>query len=350
LSSEDLPLYPPIDLVRAPSGDLVALAAEGEARQLALYRGGPDGERWERWLPLPAPPDIVEVDLAAGGKLIALAGSRSKAHAIWFSALLADPEARTDSIIGTVEFAAESTVVSLALAVFAPASDLVPQIHLTYLTGDPADTLREMRHRWSVDGGYTWSDEISLGSGTLGRVACDTRPVGGRAADLAFSRDRFMHWRGLSGRDRTEAIRARLRVAHTSRNEVARMGSAVLLCGESHRNQVVAISSTNAGRNWGTAISLARDSDHRRVPDIDAGDGLFWVVYSSGDTTLTVRAAADPSRPQNWSRGIFFTSTRCIGEPAIVALPDSSAGVLFAAPEGKVYFARVRPPAVETGG
>ncbi|MCK4306216.1 MAG: hypothetical protein KAY24_18390 [Candidatus Eisenbacteria sp.] len=342
LLSEEVSLHPPTELVRTPSGNLVALVAEGEDCVLTLYRSGPDGQLWRRWQALPAPEGIREVDLSVDGNLLVVAGNRGQA--IWISTLAIDPQSPEDSIPSSTELPAKQTVVSLAIAAIASVPDEAPELQLAYLVGDPADSQRVMMRRWSLDGGVSWSEPRQLGEGILGRVALETRPSGGKSADLCFSREGFLRWRGLSGSDRTDEFRITLRVAPDSRNEIARMGLGVLVVGESARHQVVASASDNSGRNWSAAMALARNADHPRVPDIDAGFGRYWVTYSSGDTTLAVRTATDPSRPTYWSRGIYFRETRCLGEPSIVALPDSSAGLLFAVPDGKVYFARVTPP------
>ncbi len=59
---EEIPLHPPTELMRTPLGDLVALVAEGDQHQPVLYRAGPAGLAWQRWLVLPIPPGVTEID------------------------------------------------------------------------------------------------------------------------------------------------------------------------------------------------------------------------------------------------------------------------------------------------
>ncbi|MFC1572501.1 hypothetical protein ACFL6M_02770, partial [Candidatus Eisenbacteria bacterium] len=340
--SVDRQLVPPTELIRTPGGDLVALVGEAGEGALTLYRCVSDGLNWERWQSLPAPEQITEVDLACGGSRLAVAASRGET--IWVASCDADPQQPDDAHFLTTDFTAEQHVVSLAIAAVAPDADTIPGLHLAYLTGDPSDSIRVMWHRWSADGGETWSEQQRLGDGVLGRVALETQPGGGLTTDLGFSRERFMHWRGLSGLDYTGEFKVRLRVDHSSRNEIARLGKEVLVAGESHRHQVLSATSHNNGRNYEPATALGRDSDHSRVPDIDAGFGRFWVVYNAGDTLLVARTATHPSRAKLWSPGITVPVSGCLGEPSIVALPDSTAGILYAEPGGKVSFAKVPAP------
>ena len=111
---------------------------------------------------------------------------------------------------------------------------------------------------------------------------------------------------------------------------------------ESETHQVVGAPSRNGGTNWDRAIALAHGSDRPRRPALDWGGGRFWVAYAQGDSLLAARWAKDPTFPKFWSEPIEIARARALAAPAVVALPDSTALILFAAPEGKVWSARVR--------
>ena len=65
-------------------------------------------------------------------------------------------------------------------------------------------------------------------------------------------------------------------------------------------------------------------------------------VFAAADTAMIARSAKNPRTPKRWSRNMILARTGCVGEPSIVALPDSSAGVLYASSKGGVYFVRVQ--------
>ena len=338
--ARDVALYPPTELVRTAEGSLVALVAEGETHALTLYRSDDAGETWARWKPLRAPETFDEVELTCGGRTLAVAGRRERT--IWLATLQADPQAPADTLLHTIEWFTDEAVASLALTAAAAEPDKDPLLYLAYLTGDPADSNLALYAGSSDDGGTTWTSARRLAEGNLGRVALTTRAGGGKAAELGYSRDYFFQWRGLSERDHTSPFRVRLRVDGGSRNEIARMDRDVLVVGESDRNQVVCCTSHNGGRNWEPAMALAGASDSRRVPDVAAGFGRFWAVFAAADTAMIARSAKNPRTPKRWSRDMILARTGCVGEPSIVALPDSSAGVLYASSKGGVYFVRVQ--------
>ncbi len=336
--SMDRSLRPPIELVRVSDELLIALVAEGDERTPVLYRSETGGRTWQPWLEAPVPlsaPD--EVDLAQAGTHVALAVR--KGDTVWAGALALDADRWH-----TTEFTSDEPIESMALACVAPDPASAPELHVLYISEVPGDTLRVLWQRRSPDAGATWTGPKRITDGAIGGITTETRPDGSRSVDLCYQRDHLLHWRGLSGNDQTEEFRLRLKVASGSRNRLARLERNVLACGESDRHQALAAFSDNAGRNWFRAIALARDADHWRQPDIDAGYGLYWVAHWAGDSLLVARVASNPKSPREWSPGIWAHHGELLGQPYIVAMPDSSAGILHAAPEGRVYFTRVWKP------
>ncbi len=352
-------LLPPTQLVRTATGELVVLAVEGEKRTLTLYRSGPQGDQWQRWQSLTAPAGIREVDMTSAGNLLAVAATEG--HAIWLGSLPLESEAQEHPAPHTTEFLCDRTVLSLALAGTAPAAmapattgpaatapaataaaaDAAPQLHLAYLTGDPPDTERVIFHRWSHDGGLNWSEPHVLAQGALGPVDLSAQPDSGRSVELGYSRGGFLRWRRLTGSDASPEVEVRVAVAPGSQNALACLGPRIAIIGESERHQVVGSVSENGGHNWGRAIAMARASRHFRVPDIAAAFGRFWIAYSFGDSAVVARSSTNPWHPKNWGPPIFIAHTLSVGSPSVVALSEDSAGVLFAAQEGKIYFVRV---------
>lgn len=348
-------LYPPLELARVSEDLLIALVAEGDEQVPVLYRSTSAGRAWQRWLEPPIPLSVLdEVDLAQAGTHLALAGREGRT--VWAGALALETGADTAGTHAspsrgaaaerwqTTQFTSDDPIESMAIACAAPDPATMPQLHLLYVTEIPGDTLRTLWQRRSPDAGATWTAPELVTDGAIGGVATATRPDGSRSVDVCYQRDSLLRWRGLSQENQTEEFRLRLRVAPESRNRLARFERNVLASGESERHQAVAAFSENVGRNWSSAIALARDADHPREPDIDAGYGLYWVAYLAGDSLLVARAASTPKSPRAWSPGIWAHLGPTMGQPYIVAMPDSSAGILHAAPEGRVYFTRVWKP------
>lgn len=339
--SVDSDLYPPLELARTNAGDLIALAAEGPERTLAFYRSADDGRTWERWTSVPAPPTRDgRVDLAVGGSHLAVLTIEDRQ--LWTGTVLATNEASPSW--ATKTFTTDLPIQSAGIALVAPDAETTPAVHVVYLTGPPEDSLRTMAQVRSPDAGATWLAPQVITAGVIDGVTLETRPDGLGSVDIGYRRGRLYRWRAISGADTTDEFRIKLQVAPGSRNRLARLERNVIASGESQGHQAVCAYSDNAGRNWGRAMALARESESRRDADIDAGFGLYWVTYVAHDSVLVVRTTADPRSPRNWSPGIWIARGEIVGYPYIVAMPDSSAGVLHAAPEGRVFFSRVQKP------
>jgi hypothetical protein len=334
-------LFPPLELVRLADEELLALVAHAPGRELGFYRSEDGGRSWQQWFQPPIPLEEAEdVDLAQAGTHLALAVRHGPQ--VWVGTLpLYSPDG---SEWQSLEFVSDLPIQSMAVVCVAPEKTLAPQIHLAIISGAEGDSVRTLWQRRSPDAGSTWLGPELITAGVLSGVTLATLPDGSRSADMCYWRDNLLHWRGLSGADRTEEFRLRLQVSPDSRNRLARLDRNVLACGESARHQVVCAFSDNVGRNWSSAIALATEADCRRDPDIDAGYGLYWNVYIAGDSLLVARTSHAPTLPTDWSPGIWAHRGPTVGLPYIVALPDSSAGILHAAPEGKVYFTRVWKP------
>ncbi len=102
------------------------------------------------------------------------------------------------------------------------------------------------------------------------------------------------------------------------------------------------------GLNWSPAMALSKKSNLSRRPDLDADFGRFWSLFTEGDSLLVTRSSTRPMHPKFWSDEIVISESIVTGEPTIAAMPDSTAGILFAVPDGEVFFARVKlPPPIQ---
>jgi hypothetical protein len=332
-------LYPPAQVVLTPGNDLIALVAEGEERGLALYRSELPGKRWQRWAALPAPAVCTDADVAAGEEAVAVAACFEKR--LWFASVAYAAGVATGAPPRVEEIEVDSTVLSLSLDAAWSHDAARTVFHLVYLMQAAPDTGRVIAYRRSLDGGLSWSKPQLLAQGNLGQPSIFARSDQPGTVDVVYSRDGFLRWRG-SQRDGKHWIaekEIRVRVADDSRNALARIGHLVLSQGESTRNQVVCSTSRNGGHNWERATAIAKSCDHRPRPSLDSGYGRFWVAFCQGDSLIVLRSTDSPWNPKHWSETIAVAGTACSGGPSVVALPDSTAGVLYATPAGEVFFA-----------
>jgi hypothetical protein len=395
-------LYPPTQAAWSPASGFVALATDGETRRLTLYRGGPDGRRWQRWIELPASAGAVEPQLTIAGDRALVAGAENTR--IWTIAVPLSPQTARKSLrasdlaLDTLD--AGAPILALALDGSLPDTTGEVFAHLAYLAepesmtvalnrialasqperlrltvpnaprATPADsaaatvadsaaladsaaveatpeTTRFVAYLRSSDAGLTWAPPETLAVGDLDRPGLFAHVAGRRTVDLCYRRGEFMAWRGSGSQGRSwireKAIR--MRAASGSRNAVARNLDEVFLICESDTHQVTGATSLNQGYNWERAIAVARDSRNVRVPALDSGGGLFWVAYSASDSVVVLRSTEHTLYPKQWNRGINIAAGCTAGPPDVVALPDSTAGLIYATPAGEVYFARVRQPA-----
>jgi hypothetical protein len=395
-------LYPPTQAAWSPAGGFVAMVTDGETRRLTLYRGGPDGRRWQRWIELPAAAGAVEPQLSIAGDRVIVAGAAGTR--IWTIAVPLSPQAdrkglrASDLARDTLD--AGAPVLSLALDASMPDTTGEVFAHLAYLAepesmtvalnrmalasqpeklrltvpnapretpadgadatiadstsvtladsaGAASETARFIAYLRSSDAGLTWAPPETLAVGDLDRPGLFAHIAGRRSVDLCYRRGEFMAWRGSGNRGdawiREKAIR--MRGAAGSRNAVARNLDEVFLICESDTHQVTGSTSLNQGYNWERAIAVARESRSVRLPALDCGGGLFWVAYSAGDSVVVLRSTGSTLYPKQWNRGINIAAVCTAGPPDVVALPDSTAGLIYATPAGEVYFARVRQPA-----
>ena len=347
LLDEDHLLYAPTELIRTAGGDLVALVAAGEEHRLTLYRSKNEGRDWTRWYGLPISTETYYVELVSEGTLLVVAVNMGRS--IWLGMTAADPQSAADSLLRTLELSPEdhAPVTAMTIAAAAPAPDSLPHLFLVYRTPSGAGDASGQRlfRRHSSDGGRSWSGAQQLAEGNLGRPALCANPAGGRTVHLAYTEDRLFRWRGLSTGSRTPVFKPVVQVAENSRNRIAALGPYIVVMGETERQQVILATSENRGRNWERAITIARDANHRRAPDLATGYGFYWSTFNAGDSALVVRIAWNSLNPRGWCPDIRIADVACEGWPSIVALPDTTAGVLFAEPDGRVYFTKVgRPP------
>jgi hypothetical protein len=188
-----------------------------------------------------------------------------------------------------------------------------------------------------------------VAEGALGFPGIYARSEHADVVDVVYMRDDLLRWRANSrqGRRWSPEREIRLRVEETSRSDVARVGHLVLAVGESGRHQVVCATSRNSGHNWERATAIAQDARRPRHPAVDSGFGRFWVAFTEDDSLLIARTTDSPWHPRQWSERIPVAAGPIAGRPAIVALPDSTAGVLYATPAGRVLFTTVRMAAAE---
>lgn len=343
---ESAQLYAPTELVRTGQGDLVALVACGEEHRLTLYRSKNDGRVWTHWYSLPVSTDSYDIELVSQGTLLVVAVNLGRS--VWLGITAADPQSAADSTLRAIELPPgnEMPITAMTVAAAAPHPDSLPHLFLVYRTSLSAeDSTQVLFRRNSKDGGYGWTQPEQLAEGKLGRPALCANPTGGRSVHLAYTEDEMFRWRGLTSGSRTPVFRPVVRVADFSRNRIVALGRSVVVMGETDRHQVILATSENRGRNWERAITIARDADHRRAPDLAAGYDFYWSTFNSGDSALVVRIAWNSLNPRGWCLEIPIAEVACEGWPSIVALPDTTAGVLFAEPGGRVYFAKVERPA-----
>lgn len=350
LAPADQPLYPPTRLVRTPDGDLVALVSEqdpalSDLAGLALYRAAAPGASWSRWTALPLAPGYADVDFAAGAQRLVIAASYGESLQVVSLPLDATSPA---SVIEVVALPADSTVLGLALGASLGVGDTAPAHHLLALAEAEADSGRVLHYRRSQDGGLSWGPPVLLAHGALGYPGIFARSERADVVDVVYMRDELLRWRGNThgGRRWNAEKELRLRVGAHSRNGVARIGHLVLATGESSRHQVVCSTSRNGGHNWERATAIARDTAAPRDPAVDSGFGRFWVAFTEGDSVLVARSTVSPWHPKQWSERIPVAAGPFTGRPAIAALPDSTAGILYATPTGRVHFAIARLGAV----
>lgn len=346
LLSADIPLYPPTEIVRTDQGQLLALVAAGESRTISIYQADPAGLAWHLWGTLPQFNKADQIAISAGGNLFAVAAHRN--NRFWIAVTELTKADVADTLVTpefkTTEFVSPQPL--KAIGISAGATDQFSPTHIqcAYLTAGDENNDPVLQHIYSTDNGATWSDPIRLGSGQLGRLDLDAQPAGGIAANLVFSRDSLYKWCGLSESDHTREVKIMLKINPDARHEVARFEKWVYVVGESATGQVVGSASKNSGLNWTPAMALAGKSDHSRRPDVDGGFGRIWSLFTEGDSMLIARSTTLPMHPKYWTDDIIVSKTTVSGEPSIAAMPDSSAGVLFATAPGKVFFARVKLP------
>ncbi|MBM3316835.1 MAG: exo-alpha-sialidase [Candidatus Eisenbacteria bacterium] len=345
------PLYPPTRLAWSAAHGLVALVTDGESRRPVLYRAGARGEDWRRWAELPLSAGEGDTELVLAGDEALIFGAREDRILIIRLALAdAAPSAPSGFPPGVPRIdtlAAGAPIVSLAADASPPDSAGGPAVHLAYLVRPAGEEGRSILYRRSADGGATWAPPDTLAFGDVEGPALFARSERANIVDLCYRRNAFMTWRGsgdqgLFWRDERPI---RLAAARGSHNAVARRDNQVLVICENELHQVAGSTSLNHGYNWERAIAVAREARHLRMPALDCGGGLFWVAYSAGDSMVVLRSASDTALPSQWHGGINVAAVCTQGRPDVVALPDSTAGLLYGTPSGEVYFARVRQPA-----
>ncbi len=343
--SEQIPLTAPLELRRLETGHLIALVMEGDRQIPALYQSDSSGKSWTKWCDLPQLASLSGIEFSTAANLITVVAYKLNQLTISVATISSDTGT---GLLSTPDFqTSEMTIPEKiqGIALAGSQTQTAENIHyqLAYLTGDPADSIRTIFHRWSWDRCQSWSNPIELDTGIIGSLDLDPAPAGNTSGfNLGYTLDYFYYWRSLSESDHTRSKRITLRIAPDSRNEIAKLGRNLFVTGDSHTNQVVGASSDNNGYNWSMAMSLAGHSDEPRRADVDADFNHFWVTYSGGDTLLAARTSTSPEHPRNWLPEIEIYRGAISGYPSIVALPDSTAGVLFATPDNHVHFAHIK--------
>jgi len=344
-------LYPPAHIAASERGQLVAMVTDGESRRLALYRADSLGETWERWQPLPTSASSGDVGLTVAGETAVAVGAAERR--IWSITVALDAagdegadEAAPMPPAEASWFDAGAPVLALAIDASAPDTSGTIYTHLVYLMRRPEPGDQCLAYRRSVDAGRHWSPPETLATGSLGRPGLFARSERANIVDLCYARDGFMAWRGSGnhGDAWVEEKSIRLATWPGSPNAIARKDPEVLTIVENELHQVAGSTSLNRGYNWERAIAIARACDHVRLPALDCGGGLFWVAFSQGDTLVVLRSTKTTLYPKQWNRGIVAARACCMGAPDVLAMPDSTAGVLFGTPDGEVFFTRVRQP------
>lgn len=345
----DRVLHPPIEAALGPRGEVIALAAEGDARQLVLYRSDASATRWERWAALPLQaPGAVALAITPHAAVVVETAPVDTTHAgpgvIWVASVPLDAAAPADSSARFTRIDSAAPVLALTCDASPTLPDSVACAHLAFLTA-AADTFpRLLLYCRTIDDGIHWSQAQVMARDSVDLPALFARGHSIGVVDLAYARAGFMRWRGGNRhgtRWGTESA-VRLGVHNNPRSAIARASRRLFLLSESETHQIVGAPSRNGGTNWERAIALARGSDRPRSPALDWGGGRFWVAFAQGDSVVMARRAEDPTYPKLWSAPIEIARVRALDGPAVVALPDSTALILFAAPEGRVWSARVR--------
>lgn len=347
--ARDRALHPPIQAALAPRGEVIALAAEGDARQLVLYRSDASVTRWERWAALPlTAPDAVALAITPRAALVVANApadtTRARQGSIWIASIPLASPAPADSSVRFTHIESAAPVLALACDASPTLPDSVAGAHLAFLTA-AADTFPPLLlYCRSVDDGLRWSEPQVMARDSLELPALFARSQTQSVVDLTYARAGFMRWRGGNhyGERWGPEKAVRLGTRQSSHSAIARASRRALLLNESETHQVVGAPSRNGGVNWERAIALARGSDRPRMPALDWNGGRFWIAYAQGDSLVMARWARDPAYPNLWSTPLEIARARALGGPDVVALPDSTAVILFAAPEGKVWCARAR--------
>jgi len=345
----DRVLHPPVEAALGPRCGVYALAAEGEAHQLALYRSDSLATHWERWALLPqTAAGAIGLAITPHAALVVAVPEADTTHpgpgTIWVASVPLDAPAPAEALARFTCVTTPAPVLALAFDASFARPDSVAAAHLAYLTA-AADTIpRLIEYCRSTDDGLTWSTPQTMARDSVGLPALFARSQHPSVVDLTFARAGFMRWRGGNrhGARWGPEQAVRLGVLSDLPGGVARASRRVFILSESDVHQIVGAPSPNGGVNWERTIALARASDRPRMPSLDWGGGRFWIAYAQGDSLVLARSAANPGHPSFWSPPIPIARTRCVGSPAIVALPDSTAIVVFAAPEGVVWSARAR--------
>lgn len=345
----DRALHPPIDAALGPRGEVIALVAEGEARQLVLYRSDSSATRWERWAALPLQaPGAVGLAITPRAALVVANASADTTHAgpggIWIASVPLDAAAPADSSARFTRIESAAPVLALTCDASPTVPDSVACAHLAFLTA-AADTFpRLLLYCRTIDDGLRWSLPQVMARDSVDLPALFARAHAVGVVDLAYARAGFMRWRGGNrhGTRWGPEAAVRLGVRNNPCSAIARASRRVFLLSESETHQIIGAPSRNGGANWDRAIALARGSDRPRWPSLDWGGGRFWVAYAQGDSLVMARWAKNPAYPKLWSAPIEIAPACALDGPAVVALPDSTALILFAAPDGKVWCARAR--------
>jgi len=342
--SNDLELTGPVELKRLATGHLVALVAEIESGTPTIYQGDSSGQTWSRLCDLPQFGDLTGTEIATGGNLLVVAAYGANQLTIATASLLIDSE--SDTLIApqleTSLLSVSDPIQEISLAGSRSQSNDLIHFQLAYLTGEPSDSIRTIFHRWSGDRGSSWSNPSQLSTGVISSLDLAVAQEGSTGFNLAYTHNGFFQWRGIHELDHTAAKQIMLRIAPDSRNEIAKLGVNLFVTGDSPSNQVVGAFSDNNGYNWSMAMALANHADEPRRADLDAGFDQCWVTYTSGDSVLVARNSKVPALPRLWLPEIEVFRGRITGRPSIVALPDSTAGILFATTDNQVHFANVK--------
>jgi hypothetical protein len=326
----------PVDAALGPRGEIFVLAAEGAGGPLAIYRSDSLATAWTHWVGLPFAADGPSaLAITPHAALVAASGGATIRIA---SIPLDAPEARLSEIVTPAP----------VLDLCADASPTLPDsnacAHLAYLLAALDSTGTHLVYRRTTDDGASWSEPKTMAQDSVAMPALFAHSEHPEVIDLCYARGDFVRWRGGShfGTRWGTEVFVRLRATGGSGARIARQGRPAFLLIETVTHQVAGAATLNGGANWDAAIALARGSDRARVPALDWGGGRFWAAFAQGDSLLLARWSTEPSLPTNWSRPIEIARGHGLGAPAVVALADSAAVVVYAGSEGKAYSVRVR--------